>query len=38
MLSFFLITGCDLGYPVVYYRVASQLQWISTYTGITIRP
>ncbi|CAO1333132.1 unnamed protein product [Diamesa serratosioi] len=35
--SLLFVSGCDLGYPVGYYRVASQLQWISAYTGIAIR-
>lgn len=33
----FHISGCDLGYPVGYYRVASQLEWIRAYTGIPSR-
>ncbi|CAO1361136.1 unnamed protein product [Diamesa hyperborea] len=37
IVSYGAAPGCDLGYPVGYYRVASQLEWIRAYTGIPSR-
>ncbi|CAO1361156.1 unnamed protein product [Diamesa hyperborea] len=38
VISYGAAFGCDLGYPVGFFKTTEQLQWITSYTGIPLRP